>query len=78
VHDRDGNASLNLKRLATAPAPPVAKATAAPLTFEEFSVSYNGKVTPVRYAIRPQEGSGQEEKAAVSIISDNHICAPFL
>ena len=77
VHDRDGNASLNLKRLATAPALPVAKAAAAPHTFDEVSSSYGGKVTPVRYAIRPQEGSGQEEKAAVSIISDNHICLPF-
>ena len=77
LHDRDGNAATNLKRLATATALPVASMAATPCTFDEFSASSGGKVRPVRCDIRPQEGWGQEEEAAVSITSRDHICVPF-
>lgn len=76
AHDRDTNASNNLKRLATGTALPVASLAAMQGPFDEHSASYDGKVTPVSYDIRSQRGSGQEEKEAVSI-SNDHICAPF-
>ncbi|HYA31175.1 MAG TPA: transposase, partial [Thermodesulfovibrionales bacterium] len=66
-HERDVNAAKNLKRLATATALPVASSAAMPSTDVVHAVS-GGKVTPVRYDFRPQEGSGQEDGCA-------HFCA---
>lgn len=61
-HDRDVNAAMNLKRLATATtALPVASAAVMPSTYVVQAVS-GGKVTSVSYEYRPQEGSGQKEK----------------
>ena len=62
-HDRDVNAARNLKRLATATALPVASSAAMPSTDVAHAVS-GGKVTPVIYDFRPQEGSGQEDGCA--------------
>jgi len=62
-HDRNVNAARNLKRLATATALPVASSAAMPSTDVAHAVS-GGKVTPVIYDFRPQEGSGQEDGCA--------------
>jgi putative transposase len=77
THDRDINAAKNLKRLATETALPVASRPAMECTSDMPMAVYGGKVTPVSYDVCPQEVSGQEEKTAVSIIPNNHICAPF-
>jgi putative transposase len=67
-HDRDLNAALNLKRLATVTALPVASPTSnGGAATERVSVAV-GKVTPVRYDGGQQDTSGQEEKCA-------HFCA---
>jgi putative transposase len=67
-HDRDLNAALNLKRLATETALPVASPTSnGGAATERVSVAV-GKVTPVRYDGGQQDTSGQEEKCA-------HFCA---
>jgi len=67
-HDRDLNAALNLKRLATVTALPVASPTSnGGAATERVSVAV-GKVTPVRDDGGQQETSGQEENYA-------HICA---
>jgi len=62
-HGMDNGSS----HLATATALPVVSKAAMPCSFDEPSASYGGKVTPVRHDFRPQEGSGQEERAEVSI-----------
>ena len=78
ARDRERDAAANPRRLATATALPVASPAALPVPFDELSASDGGKVTPVNSDIRPQgEGSGQEEKAAVSIAPPNRICALF-
>jgi putative transposase len=67
-HDRDLDAALNLKRLATGTALPVASPTSnGGAVAERVSVAV-GKVTPVRYDGGRQDTSGQEEKCA-------HFCA---
>lgn len=67
-HDRDRNAALNLKRLATATALPVASPTGnGGAAAGRVSVAV-GKVTPVRYECGQQDTSGQEENRA-------HVCA---
>ena len=76
-HNRDINAAKNLKRLATETALPVTSNSAMKDASDMPMAVYGGKVTPVRYDIRNQMVSGQEEKKAVLIILDNHICAPF-
>jgi hypothetical protein len=48
-HDRDLNAALNLKRLATATALPVASPSGDGGTAAERIYAVGGKVTPVRY-----------------------------
>jgi putative transposase len=68
-HDRDLNAALNLKRLATETALPVASPTSngnGGAATERVSVAV-GKVTPVRYELAVGH-SGQEENRA-------HFCA---
>jgi putative transposase len=67
-HDRDLNAALNLKRLATATALPVATPPGNNGPAVGIVPTVVGKVTPVRYD--STEGSGQEEDSA-------HICARF-
>ena len=63
-HDRDLNAALNLKRLATATALPVASpASNGGATAERVSTVV-GKVTPVRYECGQQDTSGQERNRA--------------
>jgi len=76
-HNRDINAVKNLKRLVTETALPVTSNSAMEGTSDMSMAVYGGKVTPVRYYIRNQMVSGQEEKKAVFIILDNDICAPF-
>ena len=66
-HDRDLNAALNLKRLATETALPVASPTSNGGTASGTIPAVVGKVTPVRYDGQ-QDTSGQEEKRA-------HLCA---
>lgn len=74
-HDRDVNAALNLKRLATGAlaartALPVASPTATSGTAAGILLAGGGKVTPVRHEHGQQDGSGQEENA-------EHICSRF-
>jgi putative transposase len=68
-HDRDQNAALNLKRLATATALPVASPPSNGGAGSGMALGLVGKVTPVRYEYGRQAGSGQEEK-------DAHISVP--
>jgi putative transposase len=49
IHDRDINAALNLKRLATEAALPVARDPVTDITKIEMISILGGKVTPVRY-----------------------------
>lgn len=65
-HDRDLNAALNLKRLATETALPVASPSSDGGAAAEMMSAAGGKVTPVRYERHSR--SGQEENRA-------HLCA---
>lgn len=67
-HDRDHNAALNLKRLATATALPVASPTGNGGAASGMVPGTAGKVTPVRHEFGQQDGSGQEKNRA-------HVCA---
>jgi putative transposase len=69
-HDRDTNAALNLKRLATAIALPVANRTATDDAAIGVVPFVAGKVTPVRDDAGQQGASGQE-------INRAHIRALF-
>jgi putative transposase len=74
-HDRDTDAGINVKRLATGalaarPALAVASQAATPGTAVEDVSAAGGKVTPARHEPGQQDGSGQEENAA-------HLCARF-
>ena len=63
THDRDHNAAINLKRLATATALPVATRSAMAAPMSE-AADIGGKVTPVRHEAIPESllsASGQEE-----------------
>jgi putative transposase len=65
-HDRDVNAAINLKRLATGAfaaqsALPVARPATTPDTVAGTAPAEVGKVTPVRYEYGQQDGSGQEK-----------------
>ncbi len=79
THDRDVNAAINLKGLATPTALPVAPRSATDATTcEDLEIHSNthagGKVTPVRHEATPESllsASGQEEV-------DAHNCAPTL
>jgi len=73
THDRDQNAAINLRGLATPTALPVATASATKPTVPSRGGT-GGKVTPVRYEATPEStlsASGQEEVRA-------HHCAPTL
>jgi len=61
VHDRDLNAALNLKRLATETALPVASPSGNGGTASGTVPDVVGKVTPVRYECGHQDTSGQEK-----------------
>ena len=63
-HDRDLNAALNLKRLATATALPVASPASNGGATAETVSTVVGKVTPVRYECGQQDTSGQERNCA--------------
>ncbi len=63
-HDRDHNAALNLQRLATATALPVASPTGNGGTASGMVPEAAGKVTPVRYDSGQQDMSGQEKNGA--------------
>ena len=67
-HDRDHNAALNLQRLATATALPVANPSSNGGATAETVSAVAGKVTPVRYECGQQDTSGQEKNRA-------HLCA---
>jgi transposase, IS605 OrfB family, central region len=67
-HNRDLNAALNLKRLATETALPVASPTSNGGAAAGTVPAVVGKVTPVRDDGGRQDTSGQEEKCA-------HFCA---
>ncbi|WP_299643879.1 RNA-guided endonuclease TnpB family protein [uncultured Chloroflexus sp.] len=67
-HDRDLNAAINLQRLATATALPVASPSGNGGTVGEGVSPTVGKVTPVRYECGLQDASGQEKNRA-------HVCA---
>jgi putative transposase len=69
-HDRDLNAALNLKRLATVTALPVASPSGNSGTAAEKVFAVVGKVTPVRHDCGQQDTSGQEKNSA-------HIGARF-
>lgn len=69
-HDRDINAAINLKRLATGTALPVASHSAMNDTGIGIISISGGKVTPVRYECGQQDTSGQE-------INREHICSHF-
>jgi len=60
-HDRDHNAVLNLKWLATATALPVASPTSNGGAATGVVPVAAGKVTPVRYECGQQDTSGQEK-----------------
>lgn len=60
-HDRDHNAALNLQRLATETALPVASPTGNGGATAETVSAIAGKVTPVRYECGQQDTSGQEK-----------------
>ena len=63
-HDRDLNAALKLKRLATATALPVASPSSNGGATAEMVSVVAGKVTPVRYQCGQQDASGQEKNRA--------------
>lgn len=63
-HDRDHNAALNLKRLATATALPVASPSGNGGAATGVVPDAAGKVTPVRHEFGQQDGSGQEKNRA--------------
>ena len=63
-HDRDLNAALNLKRLATATALPVASPTGNGGAAAEKVSAAAGKVTPARNECGLQGASGQEKNSA--------------
>ena len=63
-HDRDFNAAINLKRLATATALPVASPSRNGGAAAETVSVAAGKVTPVRYECGLQDTSGQEKNRA--------------
>jgi putative transposase len=68
-HDRDVNAAINLKRLATSAlaaqsALPVASLAATSGTATDMGSVGGGKVTPVRHEHGQQDGSGQEQNDA--------------
>lgn len=63
-HDRDHNAALNLQRLATATALPVASPTGNGGAASERVSGAAGKVTPVRDECGQQDTSGQEWNCA--------------
>ncbi|HEX7156214.1 MAG TPA: RNA-guided endonuclease TnpB family protein [Burkholderiaceae bacterium] len=67
-HDRDHNAAINLKRLATVTALPAAKSPSNGGTAAGTVPSVVGEETPARYEFGQQDGSGQEENRA-------HLCA---
>jgi putative transposase len=67
-HDRDVNAALNLQRLATATALPVASPTSNGSAASGIVPGVVGEVTPVRHECGREDGSGQEENRA-------HLCA---
>lgn len=69
-HDRDLNAAINLQRLATATALPVASPSGNGGATSGVVPEVVGKVTPVRHEHGHQDGSGQEENRA-------HFCARF-
>jgi len=60
-HDRDLNAALNLKRLATETALPVASPSSNGGAAAGIVPAVVGKVTPVRYDGSQEDPSGQEE-----------------
>jgi len=60
-HDRDKNAALNLKRLATVHALPVASHLVTNGTGAEIIFARGGKVTSVRYECGQKDTSGQKE-----------------
>lgn len=64
THDRDINAAINLKRLATLTALPVASPTSNGGATSGMVPDVAGKVTPVRYEGGQQDTSGQEENRA--------------
>ena len=63
-HDRDLNAALNLKRLATVTALSVASPSSNGDAAAETVSAAAGKVTPVRYECGQQDTSGQEKNCA--------------
>lgn len=63
AHDRDHNAALNLKRLATETALPVASPTGNGGAASGRVPGVAGKVTPVRYECGQQDTSGQERNS---------------
>jgi IS605 OrfB family transposase len=68
-HDRDVNAAINLKRLATGAcaaqsALPVASLAATPGTAAGIGSAGDGKVTPARHEHGRPDGSGQEQNDA--------------
>ena len=63
-HDRDLNAALNLKRLATETALPVASPSSNGGAAAGMVPATAGKVTPVRYECGEQDTSGQEKNCA--------------
>jgi putative transposase len=67
-HDRDINAALNLKRLATETALPVASPSSNGGAMAGMVPIIVGKITPVRYECGQQDTSGQEGNRA-------HLCA---
>jgi putative transposase len=68
AHDRDRNAAINLKRLATETALPAAKLSSNGGTTAQRVCAVVGKDTPVRHEFGQQDGSGQEKNRA-------HLCA---
>jgi putative transposase len=74
-HDRDVNAAINLRRLATGAlaaqsALPVASPAATSGTVAGMVPAGGGKVTPVRHEHGQQDGSGQERNGG-------HVCTRF-
>lgn len=69
-HDRDHNAAINLQRLATATALPVASPSSNGGAASGVVSDAAGKVTPVRYECGRQDTSGQEKnRAHISALS---------
>lgn len=77
-HDRDHNAALNLKRLASETALPVASQAREGGVMVGFAPAVAGKVTPVRNECGLEDPSGQEKAVALDARSTDRSIGMYL